>query len=112
MLPEEEFNPATGETKRVDQGLKRWMRGYKKKFLRVCTCYMTSLSQPQQIELIEETPRSWLLTQKQNTFDVLYFLGSLSAAGLGIYSSILVMEAVFGVGAITSFTCANPAGGG
>lgn len=32
MLPEEEFNPATGVAKRVDNGWKRWMRGYKKKF--------------------------------------------------------------------------------
>ncbi|PWY86643.1 hypothetical protein BO70DRAFT_333027 [Aspergillus heteromorphus CBS 117.55] len=32
MLPEESFNPHTGETKRVDNGVKRWIRGYKKKF--------------------------------------------------------------------------------
>jgi hypothetical protein len=32
MLPEEEFNPVTGEVKRVDNGWKRWIRGYKKKF--------------------------------------------------------------------------------
>jgi hypothetical protein len=32
MLPEEEFNPVTGEVKRVDSGLKRWIRGYKKKW--------------------------------------------------------------------------------
>ncbi|PWY81746.1 hypothetical protein BO94DRAFT_536947 [Aspergillus sclerotioniger CBS 115572] len=32
MLPGEEFNPITGETKRVDSGIKRWIRGYKKKF--------------------------------------------------------------------------------
>ena len=31
MLPEEEFNPVTGEVKRVDSGMKRWIRGYKKK---------------------------------------------------------------------------------
>jgi hypothetical protein len=32
MLPEEEFDPRTGVTARVDSGWKRWMRGYKKKF--------------------------------------------------------------------------------
>ena len=32
MLPEEEFNPVTGEVKRVDSGMKRWIRGYRKKF--------------------------------------------------------------------------------
>ena len=32
MLPEEEYNPVTGEVKRVDSGVKRWIRGYKKKF--------------------------------------------------------------------------------
>ena len=32
MLPEETFDPRTGETQRVDQGWTRWVRGYKKKF--------------------------------------------------------------------------------
>lgn len=32
MLPEEEFDPRTGVTTRVDSGWRRWMRGYKKKF--------------------------------------------------------------------------------
>lgn len=32
MLPEETYDPATGEVKRVDSGMKRWIRGYKKKF--------------------------------------------------------------------------------
>ncbi|KAJ5948683.1 hypothetical protein N7454_001990 [Penicillium verhagenii] len=32
MLPEEEFNPRTGQAQRVDHGVKRWIRGYKKKF--------------------------------------------------------------------------------
>ena len=30
MLPEEHFDPRTGQAKRVDQGFKRWMRGYRK----------------------------------------------------------------------------------
>ena len=32
MLPEEEFNPVTGEVKRLDSGFKRYIRGYKKKW--------------------------------------------------------------------------------
>ena len=32
MLPEEEFDPRTGQVQRVDHGIKRWIRGYKKKF--------------------------------------------------------------------------------
>lgn len=79
MLPEEEFNPVTGETRRVDHGWRRWMRGYKKKLL-------------------------W------NTFDVLYFLGALSAAGLGIWASIVFMQGIYASTAITPFTCRNPAG--
>jgi len=30
MLPEETFDPATGEVQRVDSGVKRWIRGFKK----------------------------------------------------------------------------------
>ncbi|KAJ5812900.1 Amino acid transporter transmembrane [Penicillium robsamsonii] len=33
ILPEEEFNPTTGQTQRLDSGMKRWIRGYKKKFV-------------------------------------------------------------------------------
>ncbi|CAI7635188.1 hypothetical protein N7533_004642 [Penicillium manginii] len=33
ILPEEEYNPQTGEVNRVDSGIKRWIRGYKKKFV-------------------------------------------------------------------------------
>ncbi|KAJ5497283.1 hypothetical protein N7463_009270 [Penicillium fimorum] len=32
ILPEE-FNPTTGQTQRLDNGMKRWIRGYKKKFV-------------------------------------------------------------------------------
>ncbi|KAF2637634.1 hypothetical protein P280DRAFT_500390 [Massarina eburnea CBS 473.64] len=31
MLPEETFDPNTGQTQRVDSGIKRWVRGYTKK---------------------------------------------------------------------------------
>lgn len=33
MLPEEEFNLHTGQARRVDHGLKRWIRGYMKNFV-------------------------------------------------------------------------------
>lgn len=32
MLPDEPFDPRTGQTQRVDHGMRRWVRGYKKKF--------------------------------------------------------------------------------
>jgi len=79
MLPEEEFDPRTGLTNRVDSGLKRWIRGYKKKFF-------------------------------LNTFDVLYSLGALATAGLGIWASITGMHNAFLTTPVTPFTCANPAG--
>lgn len=33
ILPEEEYNPETGEVRRTDSGVKRWIRGYKKKLM-------------------------------------------------------------------------------
>lgn len=79
MLPEEHFNPQTGVAERVDNGIKRWIRGYKKKFV-------------------------W------NTFDVLYSIAALAAAGLGIWASVTAMHTSFSESALTPFTCANPAG--
>ncbi|CAI7577243.1 unnamed protein product [Penicillium discolor] len=79
ILPEEEFNSATGQVQRVDNGIKRLIRGYKKKFI-------------------------W------NTFDLIYSLAALSAAGLGIWASVTAMNADFKSGKLTPFTCANPAG--
>jgi hypothetical protein len=32
ILPEEHFDPISGQARRVDNGVKRWIRGYKKKF--------------------------------------------------------------------------------
>lgn len=50
--------------------------------------------------------RNWHI----NTFDVLYFLGALCVAGLGIYSSCIGMHQAFSAGRMTPFTCVNPAG--
>lgn len=33
MLPEEEFDPRTGQVQRADHGIKRWIRGYKKRLV-------------------------------------------------------------------------------
>lgn len=79
ILPEEEFDPSTGQARRLDGGMKRWIRGYKKKFA-------------------------------LNTFDVLYSLGALATAGLGIYASVMGMHDSFSETSITPFTCKNPAG--
>ncbi|RAH48923.1 putative amino acid transporter [Aspergillus brunneoviolaceus CBS 621.78] len=79
ILPEETFDPHTGETRRVDSGWKRWVRGYRQQFAR-------------------------------NTFDVLYSLAALGTAGLGLWASIVAMEADFKSSALTPFTCTNPAG--
>ncbi|KAJ5800258.1 uncharacterized protein N7518_002326 [Penicillium psychrosexuale] len=78
ILPEE-INSTTGQVQRIDNGIKRWIRGYKKKFV-------------------------W------NTFDVIYSLLALSAAGLGIWASVTSMHTSFEEGKLTHFTCANPAG--
>jgi len=45
-----------------------------------------------------------------NTLDVLYFLGALCVAGLGIYSSVIGMKTSFSTTGLTPFTCQNPAG--
>ena len=79
MLPEEAFDPTTGELQRVDLGSKRWIRGYMKKPF-------------------------W------NTFDVLYGLGALSLAGLGIWAAAINMKAQFQSSGITPFTCKSPTG--
>lgn len=81
ILPEEEYNPETGEVRRVDSGVKRWIRGYKQKLA-------------------------------LNTFDVLYFLGALATAGLGIYSSVTAMHRSFSDPdtSIRSFSCSPPTG--
>lgn len=81
MLPEESFDPVTGQAQRVDSGMRRWIRGYKKQFFR-------------------------------NTFDVLYFLGALSTAGLGIYASVIAMNEQFKTTSLTPFTCNSPTGSG
>ena len=73
----EGFDPASGQTVRLDGGVKRWMRGYK---------------------------QYWML----NTFNMIFMLGSLTTAVLGIYSSILGMKESYASNASTSFGCDSP----
>ncbi len=54
--------------------------------------------------------RGFLKKWHINTLDFLYFLGALSVAGLGIYASVVAMHQEYQSAAITSFSCANPAG--
>ncbi|KAJ4305796.1 hypothetical protein N0V90_001328 [Kalmusia sp. IMI 367209] len=79
MLPEESFDPVTGEVQRIDSGMKRWVRGYCKRPI-------------------------W------NTFDMLYGLGALATAGLGIWAAAINMKAQFASSGITPFSCQSPTG--
>ncbi|KAJ5648144.1 hypothetical protein N7490_004516 [Penicillium lividum] len=45
-----------------------------------------------------------------NTFDIIYSLAALSTAGLGIWASVMGMNASFKSTALTPFSCTNPAG--
>jgi len=77
MLPEEEFNPLTGEVVRVDSGSKRWLRGAKKQWWF----------------------KLWLLV---------FSLGSLATAILGMYSSITAIAAAFAHSSVIGFGCKSP----
>lgn len=80
MTADEHYDPATRSYSRIDSGVKRWVRGFKVK---------------------------WLL----NTFNFLYFLGALTTAALGIYSSCLGLIGAFdGKSVATSFGCDSPTG--
>ena len=81
ILPEEDYNPETGEVRRVDSGTKRWIRGFRKKMF-------------------------------LNTLDLVYFLGALATAALGIYASVTAMNATFTdpETSISSFSCKSPTG--
>lgn len=79
MLPEETFNPATGEVKRVDSGWKRIKRGF----------------------LARRVPlKLWY---------IVFALGSLCVAILGTYSSIKGLVTAFKENPnVTSFGCSAP----
>jgi len=81
MKEGEGFNPTTGEITRHDTGFKRTLRGLKAKYMFV------------------------------NIFNVIYFLASLSLAGLGAYASITVLKNAFSENRTTSFVCHSPLDG-
>jgi hypothetical protein len=80
MLPEETFDPATGAVYRVDSWKQwsRWQRGIFSK--------------------------QWYL----KTFNFLFFLMSLTTAGLGMYASGTSLKETFANGHATSFSCHSP----
>lgn len=60
--------------------------------------------------------KRWIRGYKQkivlNTFDIIYFLGALTTAGLGIYTSTTAMNATFSSpgASISAFSCKSPTG--
>ncbi|KAH8695333.1 transmembrane amino acid transporter protein-domain-containing protein [Talaromyces proteolyticus] len=57
--------------------------------------------------LVKAYKKHWIM----NTINILFFLASLSLAGLGIYSSIYLLQITFATNDnITSFTCVSPVG--
>lgn len=78
MRADEGFDPATGETKRVDGGFKRLVRGF--------------------------FAGRWYM----NVFNVLYCLGAMALAALGAYSAIENLISAFDEGAANSFVCHSP----
>jgi len=80
----EGFDPATGNTVRHDNGLKRFVRGF--------------MSGP-----------TW--NKGMNVWNVLYFLGALVTAGLGAYSAIKGLMVAFTHPGINAFTCHSPLDG-
>jgi len=78
MLPEEGFDPATGEVRKVDSGLKRVIRGF--------------------------FAQRWYM----NVFNVIYMGGALAMAGLGSYGAIENLINAFASGATNSFVCKSP----
>ncbi|KZF20803.1 hypothetical protein L228DRAFT_179732 [Xylona heveae TC161] len=82
ILPEETFDPVTGRLNRIDGGIKRWLRGYR---------------------------RRWL----QNTWDLVFFLGSCATAVLGIYASVVLLNDGYQHNKgqnVVAFNCVSPVG--
>lgn len=81
MVDGDGFDPATGRTSRADSGCARWRRGFVGR--RCCV----------------------------NVGNTFYFLGAMALAGLGAYSSIVVLTDAFAKGATSSFVCKSPLDG-
>jgi hypothetical protein len=78
LLPEERFDPATGEVRKVDSGFRRMIRGF--------------------------FAHRWYM----NVFNVLYMLGAFALAGLGSYGAIENLISAFATGTTNSFVCKSP----
>lgn len=81
MVDGDVFDPATGRTSQADSGFVRWRRGFMR--------------------------HRWYV----NFGNIFYFLGALALAGLGAYSSIVVLMDAFAKGATSSFVCKSPLDG-
>lgn len=78
ILPGEGFDPATGQTRRSDSGIKRYIRGF-------CA-------------------GRWYI----NVWHIIHAGGALATAGLGAYAAIVGMIDAFKIPQVNSFTCTSP----
>ena len=74
----EGFDPATGPTARRDSGVQRVMRGF--------------------------FAKKWYI----NVLNVLYCLGALACAGLGMWASIKNLITIYAIPQLNAFTCTSP----
>lgn len=75
---DEGFDPVTGRTTRIDNGIKRWVRGF--------------------------LVKRWYV----KSFNMIMAVGALITAGLGMYSSIEGIIDAFQGGRNTAFSCQGP----
>lgn len=78
LRPDEGFDPATGNVVRHDTGIKRIIRGFR--------------------------AGRWYV----NIWNVIYFLGSLATAGLGIWAAVENLILVYSVPELNAFGCHSP----
>ena len=78
LLPGEGFDPVTGRVRFQDRGLKRVMRGF--------------------------VAGNWYL----NVWNVLYALGALATAGLGIWAAVENLILIYAEPQINAFGCHSP----
>lgn len=81
LRADEGFDPATGQVRRSDSGVKRFMRGF--------------------------MADKWYM----NAWNVIYFLAAMALAGLGAYAAISNLMEAFASGASNSFVCHSPLDG-
>lgn len=76
--PDGDFDPASGPVARSDSGLKRIIRGF--------------------------FAKAWYI----NVLNILYCLGALVCAGLGMWASLENLIAIYAVPQLNAFTCTSP----